>query len=70
VSPSDIFFSTRGVSPEERAAVEVVIDALVEEESAQEHAVSGGRKNSWESAQRGLRDGIEDSVNFGVDYTR
>lgn len=69
MSPSDITFSTRGVSPEEKAAVEVVIDALVEEESAQEHSVTGGRETSWERSQRNLRDGIDNPVNFGVDYT-
>ena len=63
-------FRTRGVTPEEKAAIEVVLDAVIDEESAEEHAVSGGRQTPWERSQRAMRDDIDSGIQFGVDYTR
>ena len=63
-------FRTRGVTPEEKAAIEVVLDAVIDEESAEEHAVSGGRQTPWERSQRTMRDDIDSGIQFGVDYTR
>ncbi len=61
-------FRTRGVTPEEKAAIEVVLDAVIDEESAEEHAVSGGRQTPWERSQRAMRDDIDSGIQFGVDY--
>ena len=43
MSLDDLVYRTRGVTPEERAAVEVVLDAMIDEESAEEYAVGRGR---------------------------
>ena len=61
-------FRTRGVTPEEKAALEVVLDAIIDEESAEERAVSGGRQSLWERSQRTMRDDIDSGIQFGVDY--
>ena len=70
MSLDDLVFRTRGVTAEERAAIEVVLDAVIEEESAEEHAVGRGRPSSWQRSQRAVRDGVEAHNNFGVDYPR
>jgi hypothetical protein len=68
VSLEGLEFRTRGVTPEEKAAIEVVLDAVIDEESAEEHAVSGGRQTPWERSQRAMRDDIDSGIQFGVDY--
>lgn len=68
MSLDDLVFRTRGVTPEERAAVEVVLDAVIDEESAEEHAVNRGRQSPWQRSQRAVREDIAASIDFGVDY--
>ena len=63
-------FRTRGVTPEETAAVEVVLDAVIEQEAAEERAVSGGRQTPWERSQRTMRDDIDSGIDFGVDFQK
>jgi protein involved in temperature-dependent protein secretion len=70
VSLDDLVFRTRGVTPEERAAVEVVLDAMIDEESAEEYAVGRGRQTPWQRSQLAVRDGVEARHDFGVDYPR
>lgn len=70
MSLDDLVFRTRGVTNEERAAVEVVLDTVIEEESAEEHAVGRGRQSPWQRSQRAVRDGVEALNDFGVDYPR
>jgi hypothetical protein len=55
VSVGDAKFITRGVTPEEKAAVWAVLDAQIEEESAIEHEVTGSRVSDWAKSQRSLR---------------
>ena len=68
MSRDDLVFRTRGVTPEESAAVEVVLDAVIDEESAEEHAVSRGRQSPWQRSQRAVREDISPSIDFGVDF--
>lgn len=70
MSLDDLVFRTRGVTPEERAAVEVVLDAMIDEESAEEHAVGGGRQTPWQRSQRAVRGDIGASMEFGLDFPR
>ena len=70
MSLDDLVFRTRGVTPEERAAVEVVLDAVIDEESAEEYAVGGGRQTPWQRSQRAVRDDIGTSMDFGLDFPR
>ena len=70
MSLDDLVFRTRGVTPEERAAVEVVLDAMIDEESAEEYAVGGGRQTPWQRSPRALRDDIGVSMEFGLDFPR
>ncbi len=70
MSLDDLVYRTRGVTPEERAAVEVVLDAMIDEESAEEYAVGRGRQTPWQRSQRAVRDGVEARHDFGVDYPR
>jgi hypothetical protein len=65
-----IRFITQGVSPEEKAAVEAVLDAQIDEESALEHAVSGVGPSRWERSQRALRGDTRARHTFGWDYNR
>lgn len=70
MSLDNLVYRTRGVTPEERAAVEVVLDAMIDEESAEEYAVGRGRQTPWQRSQRAVRDGVEARHDFGVDYPR
>ena len=70
MSLDDLVFRTRGVTPEERAAVEVVLDAMIDEESAEAYAVGGGRQTPWQRSQRAVRDDIGVSMEFGLDFPR
>ena len=63
-----IRFITQGVSPEEQAAVEAVLDAQIDEESALEHAVSGVGPSRWSRSQRAIRSDIRGTRTFGWDY--
>lgn len=63
-----INFITQGVSPEEQAAVEAVLDAQIDEESALEHAVSGVGTSRWARSQRAIRADIRATREFGWDY--
>ena len=65
-----MLFRTRGVTPEERAAIEVVLDAVIEEESAEDHAVGRGRPSPWQRSLRAVRDEVDTRIDFGVDYPR
>jgi hypothetical protein len=61
-------FITRGVTPEEQAVVEAVLDAQIDEESALEHAVSGVGPSRWARSQRAIRGDIRGTRTFGWDY--
>ena len=52
----DARFITRGVSPEEKAAVLAVLDAQIDEESVIEHAIQNPGANAWARSQRALRE--------------
>jgi hypothetical protein len=65
-----IRFITQGVSPEEKAAVEAVLDAQIDEESALEHAVSGVGTSRWARSQRSIRGDIRARRAFGWDYNQ
>lgn len=67
---SAIRFITQGVSPEEKAAVEAILDAQIDEESALEHAVSGVGPSRWARSQRAIRADIRATREFGWDYSR
>lgn len=43
----DARFITRGVTPDEKAAVLAVIDAQIDEESVLEHAIQTAGTNTW-----------------------
>ncbi len=61
-------FITTGLSPEEKAVVEAVLDAQIDEESALEHAASGTGPSKWARSQRSLRGDIRGTRTFGWDY--
>jgi len=63
-------FITQGVSSEHKAAVEAVLDAQIDEESALEHAVSGVGPSRWARSQRAIRADIRGTRTFGWDYSR
>ena len=52
----DARFITRGVTPEEKAAVLAVLDAQIDEESVIEHAIQNPGENAWARSQRALRE--------------
>jgi hypothetical protein len=52
----DARFVTRGVTPEEKAAVLAVLDAQIDEESVIEHAIQKPGVNAWARSQRALRE--------------
>lgn len=63
-------FITTGLSPEEKAVVEAVLDAQIDEESALEHATSGTRPSRWARSQQAIRGDIRGTRVFGWDYNR
>ncbi len=65
----DARFITRGVSPEEKAAVLAVLDAQIDEESVIEHAIQKPGVNAWAKSQRDLRLGLSSDFEHGVEYT-
>lgn len=62
-------FITRGVTPEEKAAVIVALDKLVDEESAIEHGLADGSVSMWSKRQKGLRENQWLTRDFADDYT-
>jgi hypothetical protein len=70
VSLDNLVYRTRGVTDEERAAIQVVLDAVIEEESAEDHAVGRGRPSPWQRSLRAVRDEVDTRIDFGVDYPR
>lgn len=52
----DARFITRGVTPEEKAAVLAVLDAQIDEESVIEHEIQKPGVNAWARSQRALRE--------------
>ena len=65
----DVRFVTRGVTPEEKAAVWAVLDAQINEESVLEHAVQSPGMNSWAKSQISIREDVSEGVAFGRDFT-
>lgn len=65
----DVRFITRGVTPEEKAAVWAVLDAQIDEESVIEHAQQSPGFNAWAKSQIGLRAEVNADLNFGRDFT-
>lgn len=61
-------FITRGVTPEQKAAVLSVLDAHIDEESAVEHAVQGTGMSDWEKSARNIREPLHSGRRFGHDY--
>ena len=62
-------FITRGVTPEEKAAVVVALDKIVEEESALEHGHANGSESMWEKRRKGLRENVWLTRSFEDDFT-
>lgn len=67
----NVRFLTRGITPEEKAAVLAVLDAHIEEESALEHEIQGAGMNAWQKSQRGIREDLFSTPRrFGFDFGR
>ena len=64
----DVRFITRGVTPEEKAAVWAVLDAQINEESVIEHALQSPGMIAWAKSQIGVREGIDADIRFGREY--
>jgi hypothetical protein len=62
-------FITRGVTPEQKAAVIVALDKLVDEESALEHGLSDVNSSMWEKRRKGLRENVWLTRSFEDDFT-
>ena len=62
-------FITRGVTPEEKAAVIVALDKLVDEESAIEHGQSGNGESMWDKRRKGIRENLWLTRDFADDFT-
>lgn len=65
----DVRFVTRGVTPEEKAAVWAVLDAQINEESVVEHALQSPGMNAWAKSQIGVREGIDADIRFGREFS-
>ena len=65
----DVRFITRGVTPEEKAAVWAVLDAQINEESVIEHAVQSPGMNSWAKSQISIREDMVEGLAFGREFT-
>jgi hypothetical protein len=68
VNLDDMRFVTRGVTPEEKAAVWAVVDAQINEESVIEHGLQSPGMNAWAKSQIGIRDGVEGGLGLGRDF--
>jgi len=64
-----IRFVTRGVTPEEKAAVIVALDKLVDEESALEHGSTSSSESMWEKRRKGIRENVWLTRSFEDDFT-
>jgi hypothetical protein len=62
-------FVTRGVTPEEKAAVIVALDKLVDEESALEHGSAASSESMWEKRRKGIRENVWLTRSFEDDFT-
>lgn len=62
-------FVTRGVTPEEKAAVIVALDKLVDEESALEHGSATSSDSMWEKRRKGIRENVWLTRSFEDDFT-
>lgn len=62
-------FITRGVTPEQKAAVIVALDKIVDEESALEHSQTNGAESMWEKRRKGLRENVWLTRSFEDDFT-
>jgi hypothetical protein len=62
-------FVTRGVTPEEKAAVIVALDKLVDEESAVEHGLAASSESMWEKRRKGIRENVWLTRSFEDDFT-
>lgn len=63
-------FLTRGVTPEEKAAVLAVLDAHIDEESAIEHAIQNTGMDDWQRSARGIREPLHPGTRFGHEFGR
>ena len=61
-------FLTRGVTPEEKAAVLAVLDAHIDEESAHEHAIQNPGLSDWDKSARNVREPHHRGFRFGHDF--
>lgn len=61
-------FLTRGVTPEEKAAVLAVLDAHIDEESAHEHAIQNTGLSDWDKSARSIREPLFRGRKFGHDF--
>ena len=64
----DVRFITRGVTPDEKAAVWAVLDAQINEESVIEHANQNPGMNPWAKSQIGIREGVDAGIRFGREF--
>ncbi len=62
-------FVTRGVTPEEKAAVIVALDKIVDEESAMEHSSAAGGESMWDKRRKGIRENLWLTRDFTDDFT-
>ena len=62
-------FITRGVTPEEKAAVIVALDKIVDEESALEHGSAASSESMWEKRRKGIRENVWLTRSFEDDFT-
>ncbi|NBX23334.1 MAG: hypothetical protein EBR52_04355 [Microbacteriaceae bacterium] len=62
-------FVTRGVTAEEKAAVIVALDKLVDEESALEHGLAASSESMWEKRRKGIRENVWLTRSFEDDFT-
>ena len=65
----NVRFITRGVTPEQKAAVIVALDKIVDEESALEHGQTDGAESMWEKRRKGLRENVWLTRSFEEDFT-
>jgi hypothetical protein len=68
VNLDDVRFITRGVTPEEKAAVWAVLDSQINEESVIEHSQQSPGMNAWAKSQIGVREGIDADIRFGREF--
>jgi hypothetical protein len=68
VNLDDVRFITRGVTPDEKAAVWAVLDAKINEESVIEHAIQSPGMNAWAKSQIGVRNDVDSDIRFGREF--